>query len=200
MNYAAHELLEMSEALNSKKAEIEQHGLFISQAKDQQLKNILSKHQQQMITGYQQGINLLQGKGGQVPGQAPHFQTHDLSVGMSSQASPSSAPQPNTVMLSDQTISALALSAHKSGAISGMQFANETVDPQLRSYHVNGAVQCQEMGYEIWTWMNQHGHYQPATFSTAQTNQMTHMFQPMNQQMNHSMQQMHYSNPNQMQQ
>jgi hypothetical protein len=66
MNFAAHELLETSEALRTKAAEIEQYGLLAKQCKDQRLKGILQKHQQQMMNAYQQGINLLQGKGGQV--------------------------------------------------------------------------------------------------------------------------------------
>lgn len=61
----------------------------------------------------------------------------------------------------------------------GMQWANECVDPQIRMYHVNGANMCQEMAYEIWSWMNQNGYYQPPTFDTTQTTQMTGMFQPM---------------------
>ncbi|QDP39354.1 spore coat protein [Radiobacillus deserti] len=181
MNYAAHELLETSEALRTKKAEIEQHGAFIHQTRDQHLKSILSKHQQQMITAYQQGINLLQGKGAQIPNQAPHFQPHNADVGLGAQATSSSAPMANTQTLSDQTMATLALNAHKSGAMLGMLWAGECVDPQLRTFHVNGAVLCQEMAYEIWTWMNQNGYYQPPTFSTTQTHQMAGMFQPMNQ-------------------
>jgi spore coat protein CotF len=35
------------------------------------------------------------------------------------------------------------------------------------------------MAYEIWTWMNQNGYYQPPTFNNTQTTQMMGMFQPM---------------------
>jgi hypothetical protein len=73
MNLAAHELLETQEALRTKAAEIEQHGLFANQCNDQRLIGILAKHQQQMITAYQQGINLMQGKGAQMTHQTPNF-------------------------------------------------------------------------------------------------------------------------------
>jgi len=69
MNFAAHELLETSEALRTKAAEIEQHGVFTSQCNDQHLKSILMRHQQQMIIAYQQGINLMQGKDAQLTHQ-----------------------------------------------------------------------------------------------------------------------------------
>ncbi len=177
MNIAAHELLETSEALRTKAAEIEQHGQFINQCSDQQLRSILAKHQQRMMFAYQQGITLLQGRGTQVAFQTPNFTTpndvyshHQVSM---------SAPMASVKTISDQTIATLALNAHKSGSMMGMQWANECVDPQLRTYHVNGALLCQEMAYEIWTWMNQNGYYQPPTFTQDQTMQMTGMFQPM---------------------
>ncbi|WP_088105475.1 spore coat protein [Halalkalibacter urbisdiaboli] len=183
MNVAAHELLETSEALRTKAAEIEQHGMFANQCQDQNLKSILMKHQQQMIMAYQQGVNLMNGKGAQVSHIAPSFQGQQTNTGMHRQVS-MSAPMPNTQSLSDQTMATLALNAHKAGAMMGMQWANECVDPQLRMYHVNGANLCQEMAYEIWAWMNQNGYYQPSTFSTTQTSQMTEMFQPMTTTMN----------------
>jgi len=191
MNFAAHELLETSEALRTKAAEIEQHGAFANMCDDQRLKSILMKHQQQMMTAYHQGINLMQGKGAMVTHQHPNFtmqSMQNLNTDMQQQVT-MSTPMTNAKTLSDQTIATLALNTHKSGSVMGMQWANECVDPNLRMYHVNGANMCQEMAYEIWTWMNQNGYYQPPTFNTQQTAQMTGMFQPMSN-MQQPMQQM----------
>lgn len=179
MNPAAHELLETSEALRTKAAEIDQHGLFAKMCKDQHLKSILMKHQRQMLNAYQQGINFMQGRGAYISHTAPSFQTENVSTGMSDQAQATMVPMPNAPTLSDSTIATLALNVHKSGSMMGMLWANECVDPNLRMYHVNGANLCQEMAYEIWTWMNQHGYYQPPTFSNQQMTQMSGMFQPM---------------------
>ncbi|WP_051382242.1 MULTISPECIES: spore coat protein [Sediminibacillus] len=181
MNAPAHELLETQEALRTKAAEIEQHGFFANQCNDQQLKGMLTRHQQQMITAYQQGVNLMQGKNVQLAHQYPNFQAVNTMPGM--QQNNSSAPSVNTQSLSDQTMATLALNAHKAGAMMGMQWANECVDPQLRSYHVNGANLCQEMAYEMWSWMNQKGYYQPAQFNSQQTSTMAASFQPMPNQM-----------------
>jgi spore coat protein CotF len=178
MNLAAHELLETSEALRTKAAEIEQHGQFVNQCNDQQLKNILAKHQQRMMFAYQQGITLLQGRGTQVTYQTPNFTAPTMNTFSHHQVT-MSAPMANVNSMSDSTIATLALNTHKSGAVMGMQWANECVDPQLRMFHINGANLCQEMAYEIWTWMNQNGYYQPPTFSQDQTTQMASMFQPM---------------------
>ena len=179
MMIAAHELLETSEALRTKAAEIEQHGVFAQQCQDQNLKQILIKHQSQMINAYQQGINLMQGKGANVTNVIPSFRTNQHTMtGMHHQVT-MSAPDIRTQTLSDQTISTLALNAHKSGSVMGMQWANECADPQLRLYHTNGALLCQEMAYEIWAWMNQNGYYEPPTFRTDQTTQMISMFQPL---------------------
>jgi len=197
MRMAAHELLETAEALRTKAAEIEQHGFFAANCKDQTLKNMLRRHQQQMIQAYQQGVNLLQGKGAQVTHMHPDFHMDDVNMGMENSA-PSTPPNPNAKTLSDRTISTLVLNAHKSGAMMGMLWANECVDPQIRSYHVQGANLCQEMAYEMWQWMNQNGYYNPPVFQQNQINQMAQSFQPisnmnmmnsmnMNQNMNQNM-------------
>jgi hypothetical protein len=46
------------------------------------------------------------------------------------------APATNPVALSDQTIATLALNTHKSGAVMGMNWANECADSQLRMYQM----------------------------------------------------------------
>ena len=133
----------------------------------------------------------MQGKGAMVTHQHPNFtmqSMQNLNTDMQQQVT-MSTPMTNAKTLSDQTIATLALNTHKSGSVMGMQWANECVDPNLRMYHVNGANMCQEMAYEIWTWMNQNGYYQPPTFNTQQTAQMTGMFQPMSN-MQQPMQQM----------
>ncbi|RKL65404.1 hypothetical protein CR203_20875 [Salipaludibacillus neizhouensis] len=213
MNFAAHELLETSEALRTKAAEIEQHGMFANQCNDQRLKGILEKHQQQMMSAYQQGINLAQGRGAQLTHQTPNFQTqnnyqsqgsnqNNQSNATMQHQSTMSAPMMNPQTLSDQTMATLALNTHKTGSMMGMQWANECVDTLLRTYHVNGANLCQEMAYEIWTWMHQNGYYQPTTFNTSQTHQMKDMFQnmgsgSMNQMQGNQNQNQHQNHQNQ---
>lgn len=180
MNFAAHELLETQEALRVKVAEIEQHGVFANQCDDQRLSGILRNHQQRMIQAYQQGLNLLQGRTSNLSYNNPDFHANHISTGMQQQV-PLGSPIPNTKTLSDQTIATLALNAHKTGSVMGMVWANECVDPSVRQYHVQCALLCQEMAYDIWSWMNQNGYYQPPSFPQTQMKQMTSMFQPISQ-------------------
>lgn len=176
MKMAAHELLETSEALRTKAAEIEQLGFFANQCQDPNLKGLLNRQQQLMVNAYQQGVNILQGKGGQVDHLNPTFNGHNIQVGLHNQVGVTA--NPNSNKLTDITISTLTLNNHKSGAVNSMIWANECVDPQIRSYHVQGAVMCQEMAYETWQWMNAVGFYNAPDFQQNQINQMTGTFQP----------------------
>lgn len=178
MNFAAYELLETQEASRVKITEIEQHGAFANQCHDQTLAGILKNHQQRMIQAYQQGLNLLQGRGNNMAYHNPDFQGHYSTTGMQNQF-PLGVPMPNTKTLSDQTIATLVLKAHKTGSVMSMVWANECVDPAIRHYHIQGALLCQEMAYDIWSWMNQNGFYQPPRFPQSQMTQMASMFQPM---------------------
>ncbi|WP_400163601.1 spore coat protein [Brevibacillus sp. TJ4] len=162
--YAAHEFLETQEALRTKHAEIELHGLLAEMAQDPHLKNMILKHQRMVLTAYQQGINLLAGKGVQVtatmahPMQMQMQRTEPTTVGLRQPQMPQ--PNPHPTRLSDMTISTIMLNWHKSGSAVSMLWANECVDPQIRQYHVNGANMCQEMAYETWQYMNMKGYYQ----------------------------------------
>lgn len=159
--YAAHEFLETQEALRTKHAEIELHGLLAEMAQDPQLKNMIMNHQRTVMNAYQQGVNLLAGKGVQVPTAAHLTQmnrTGQISVGLHQPQMPQ--PNPHPSRLSDMTICTIMLNWHKSGSAISMLWANECVDPQIRQYHVNGANMCQEMAYETWQYMNMKGYYQ----------------------------------------
>jgi spore coat protein CotF len=88
-------------------------------------------------------------------------------------------PVTNPKTLSYQTIATLALMAHKSGSVTGMQRANECLDANLRVYLVIRANLCQETANEVWNWLNHNGYYQPPAFNTHQVTQKGTMFQPM---------------------
>lgn len=180
--YAAHEFLETQEALRSKHAEIEMHGLFAEMAQDPQLKNMLLSHQRTIMNAYQQGINLLMGKGVNVAAmpQMTQMRTAEPTmVGLHQPQMP--APNPQPTRLSDMTISTIMLNCHKMGAAVGMLWAGECADPQIRQYHVNGANLCQEMAYEAWQYMNAKGYYQAPQLADHTMNTMINAFQPQSQ-------------------
>lgn len=176
--FAAHEFLEIQEALRSKHAQIELHGLFAEMAQDPQLRNMITNHQRRIMDAYQQGINLLMGKGVNVAStpHTAHFRNAgQTNVGLNKPQM--AAPNPNPTRLSDMTISTLMLNWHKSGSAINMLWAGECVDPQLRMYLVNGANMCQEMAYETWQYMNMKGYYQAPQLADHTMNTMVQAFQ-----------------------
>ncbi|HZG16732.1 MAG TPA: spore coat protein [Candidatus Bathyarchaeia archaeon] len=174
--FAAHEVLETQEALRSKHAEIEMHGLFAEMAQDPQLKDIISRHQRIIINAYQQGLNLLQGKGVNVTAQANQLRMiQQPSIGL--QNPQMTTPNPHPSRLSDMTISTIMLNWHKAGSAIGMLWAAECVDPDIRQYHVNGANNCQQMAYETWQYMNARGYYQAPQLADHTMNTMIGAYQ-----------------------
>ncbi|KKX53748.1 spore coat protein [Brevibacillus borstelensis] len=176
--FAAHEFLETQEALRSKHAEIEMHGLFAEMAQDPQLKNMVLNHQRQIMNAYQQGINLLMGKGVNVAAtpQLAQIRTTELAtVGLNQPQM--MAPNPHPTRLSDMTIATIMLNWHKAGSAIGMLWASECVDPQIRQYHVNGANLCQQMAYETWQYMNMRGFYQTPQLADHTMNTMINAYQ-----------------------
>jgi hypothetical protein len=66
----------------------------------------------------------------------------------------------NVTRLSDVAIGTLILNTHKAGSMFGMLWANECVDPDVRSLHVMSANNCQQIAYEVWQFMNSRGYYE----------------------------------------
>lgn len=173
---AAHEFLVTQECLRSLSANIELHSVLANTCQDQNLKQTLTRHIQQMVNSYSQGVNLLQGKGMNVTVQPPTFRTtYQPTIGLNNPTMTS--PNPNANTLSDPAISTIILNQHKNGSVVAMFHANECVDPQIRMFHVNGANQCQQMAYEIWQWMNHQGYYQTPQLADHTMNTMIQAYQ-----------------------
>ncbi|CAI8860914.1 Spore coat protein [Brevibacillus sp. IT-7CA2] len=178
--FAAHEFLETQEALRSKHAAIEMHGLLAEMAQDPQLTSIINRHQQMIMTAYQQGISLLQGKGFNIaPAPIQLRVAQPTAVGLNNPQM--AAPNPNPTRLSDMTIATLMLNWHKAGSAIGMLWAAECVDPGIRQYHVNGANACQQMAYETWQYLNARGYYQAPQLADHTMNTMINAYQPQQQ-------------------
>jgi spore coat protein CotF len=181
--YGAHEFLETQEALRSKAAHIELYGVMEEMAQDQQLKSILRNQQNRMMQSYQQGINLLQGKGVQVQSiPQPRFNVNQQpTVGIQNQMTQQIVPNMHPSRLSDQTIGTVCMNQHKMGAAVAMIWASECADPQLRTYHVTCANSCQEMAYELWQYLNAKGYYQVPVFPQQTMAAMAQSFQQQTQ-------------------
>ncbi|WP_338453097.1 spore coat protein [Niallia oryzisoli] len=192
--FGAHEFLETQELIRSLAANIELHAVCAFMTNDNELKSILSRHIQGMEQSYQQAVNLLQNKGVNMnpPRYGMHIQ-HQPQIGLNNPAM--SPPNPQAQRLSEMSIGTIILNTHKAGSIFGMQWANECGEPQLRQLHITCAVNCNNMAYEVWQYMNRKGYYQVPQLAD-------HTMQTMNQALNPTMQTMNQaqnpSMPNQL--
>lgn len=173
--FGAHEFLETQELVRSQAANIELHSVCASMTNDQELKSILNRHIQGMQQSYQQAVNLLQNKGVSMnpSNYGMHFQ-HQPQIGLNNPAM--YPPNPNAQRLSEMSIGTIILNTHKAGSIFGMQWANECGDPQLRQLHITCAVNCNNMAYEIWQYMNRKGYYQVPQLADHTMQTMTQAF------------------------
>lgn len=166
--FSAHELVIVNEALLTKASNIEVLSSLSNQVQDPQLQNLLVQHAQLIQQHYQQGINLLQSL--QIPvtvldGALTGTQQGVRGVASTTQNLYAQAP-------SDRAISMVVLNLHKFGAIGWTTFALECINPQLRSFFMNGASLNDRMAYEVWGFMSQRGYYQipvPQTSMAAVT-------------------------------
>jgi spore coat protein CotF len=180
-NWAAHEFLETNELLRKQTADIELHALCAEMTKDQELKSVLQRHIQAMETTYHQAIQLLQNKGMNVSNTAAyrmHMQQQPHVGFQNTQMIPAPNTNTNTARLSEVAIATLILNTHKAGAVFGMQWANECVDPDVRALHVMAANNCQQMAYEIFQIMNARGFYEVPTMPVEDVRTMTQTYQP----------------------
>lgn len=181
--YGAHEFLETQEALQKKTAEIELYGVLIDQAQDPHLRDILLNQQRRMVMGYQQ-VSSFMASQGQLTGvtnaapHTPHMSVYERTqIGLNNPQFP--APNPRATQMTDRAIATLALNLHKAGAITGMQYALECVNPQLRTLHATHANICQEMAYEIFQYMNYNGYYQVPQLANHTMSSIMEGVQPM---------------------
>ncbi len=172
--YGAHEVLEMHEVLSDAINGINQFQLYRPHAQDQQLVQMMDRHLQFMLNEYNMMVQALNQKGMSqaVPYRAPRNFTPTYGLN-------NPGPQtPNTSMqqMDDRDVTNGMLSCYKTSAVFKMMAAQECADPQLRRMLQQGSVNCSEMGYEVWQYMNQHGYYQVPTLKEMTTNTMINTY------------------------
>ncbi len=181
-NWAAHELLATNELLRKNSSDIEFHALCAEMTQDPELKRMLQQHVQMMEQSYHQGIQLLQHKGANAAAATVRtMHTHAMQQPHVGFQNPQAMPAPQTSninRLSDMSICTLILNSHKAGSMFGMMWANECVDPDIRSFHVMCANNCERMAYDIWQYMNARGYYEVPAMPAHDARMMMQAYQP----------------------
>ena len=166
--FGAHEVMEMHEVLTSAIDGINQLQLYRPHAKDPQLRQIIDNHMQFMMNEYNGMVQALNQRGmaQAVPYRAPG--NFSPTYGLDNPAP--QTPNANMNQLDDRDVSSGMLGCCKASTMFKTMAALECADPGLRRMLQQGAVNCSEMGYEIWQYMNQRGFYQVPTMKEMTTN------------------------------
>ncbi|MEG6614820.1 spore coat protein [Peptococcaceae bacterium 1198_IL3148] len=176
--YGAHEVMELHEVLTDAIDGINQFELYKPHVTDQQLSSMIDKHINFMTNEYNMMVQALnqQGMAEARPYRAPI--TSQPIYGLNNPAPQS--PHTATGKLNDRDIASGMLGCHKSSAIMKSMAALECADLNLRRMVQQGSINCSEMAYEVWQYMNQNGYYQVPTMKQMTTNTMINTYTPAN--------------------
>ncbi|TPG76559.1 spore coat protein [Brevibacillus laterosporus] len=179
----AHEVLDLHEVLDGMINTSNHMHMYRSYVRDPQLMSILENQLQFHLQSYNVLISILQ----KTNYQQSIPQRHIKRIGYAQptyglhQPAPVS-PSSSTQEIDDRDIASCMLGLHKSAATHKMMATLECADPTLRRALSQAAVNCADMAYEVWQYMNQRGYYQVATLKEMTTQTMINTYQPtMNQ-------------------
>ncbi|TCN22625.1 spore coat protein [Mesobacillus foraminis] len=179
MPFGAHETMEVHEILTEKLNMISHFNLYASQTKNPELRNMITRHQQEEIKSYDAIVAYTHDYTQFTPvppnTSVNHVMPEDIQYGLNN---PSMlAPETNAVLNEYEVASAM-LIAHKNGAMNGVRASLEIADPNLRQMLMNGAINCINQAYEVFLFMNQQGMYQIPQIKDHTAKTFLHSFQP----------------------
>ncbi|UOF91327.1 spore coat protein [Fodinisporobacter ferrooxydans] len=181
MPFGAHESMETHEMLEAKICMIDHFSFYASQCQDETLRNLIQNHLQRVMQSYNQLLTYTHSYQVAKPmmnQQASNVSPNQIQYGLRSPQQV--APQTNVQYFNDRQIAGAILSAHKNSSKNHMAAALECADPNVRQMMMNGAVECCNMAYETFLYMNQKGYYQVPTLDSHTAKTMLHHYQPMN--------------------
>lgn len=175
--YGAHEVMELHEVLTDTIDGINQFELYRPYVTDQSLSLIVDKQINFMTQEYNNMVNALTQKGmTQIrPYDAPINSQPIYGLDNPKTQSPNASQQ----RLDNRDIASGMLGCHKASAILKSMASLECADLNLRRMVQQGAINCSEMAYEIWQYMNQNGYYQVPTMKQMTTETIISTYTPM---------------------
>jgi spore coat protein CotF len=177
-NYGAHEVMEIHEVLTDTIDGINQFQLYRPHVKDQQLLSILDKQLQFMTQEYNNMVNAVSNRG--MSSAVPYRTTKNVvpKYGLNNPAPQS--PNMNVNEMDDRDVASGMAGCHKASAVQRMMASLECADPEIRRMMQQGAINCAEQAYEVWTYMNQRGYYQVPTMKDITTTTVMNTYAPAN--------------------
>lgn len=193
MPFGAHETMEVHEILNEKINMLNHFSLYAQQAHDPMLKDLLYRHMQagahhyDQLVGYTHDYSAAQrGPIHQAFGPMQQVQPEQIVYGLDNPARV--APLMMGGGMNDSQILWAVLSCHKNSAKNHMAASLEASDPNVRRMLLDGAAACNNFAYETFLLMNRMGLYQVPTMHDHTAKTYLHTYQPMQPQMQNTMQ------------
>lgn len=176
IDFGAHEVLEIHEVLTDAIDGINQFQLYRPHVQDQELMGILDRQLSFMHQEYNGMVNLLNQRGMQqaVPYRAPKNSAPKYGLHNPTPETPNRSMNE----MDDRDVASGMLGCSKSSASMKMMGSLECADPELRKVLVQGSINCNEMAYETWSYMNQKGYYQVPTMKDVTTQNVLNTYQP----------------------
>jgi spore coat protein CotF len=174
--YGAHEVLELHEVMNTAIDSCHTLQLFVPYVRDPELRQILMTQLPFMQNEYNNLVHLVQGVG--VGAAVPYRANVHMTTSMVPQ--PQNPAQSNGfhAQLDDRDVASAMVSTHKSGAKLKMSASLEAANPQIRNALLQGAINCANMAYEVWGYMQRKGFYPLASLQETAQAQLLRGYQP----------------------
>ncbi|GAB6181921.1 spore coat protein [Desulfotomaculum defluvii] len=178
--YGAHEVMELHEVLTDVIDGINQFELYRPHVTDQNLSLIMDRQINFMTQEYNDMVQALTQKG---MTQARQYNAPITSQPVYGLDNPKTqSPNTSYKRLDNRDVASGMLGCLKSSAILKSMASLECADLNLRRMVQQGSINCSEMAYEIWQYMNQNGYYQVPTMKQMTTDTMISTYTPTNMQ------------------
>jgi spore coat protein CotF len=179
MPYGAHETMEMHEILMEKINMITHFNLYVKEAKNPQLLDMIIRHQQEEIRSYNEIVDYTRGNHqfSPIPPNTEIRGINHQQIQYGLNNPPQFMPQSDSA-LNDREIATAMLIGHKNGARNCTWATLECADPNLRRMMLNCAATCTHQAYEVFLFMNEKGVYQVPTLNNQAAETILRSYQP----------------------
>ncbi len=175
MQLGIHEACELNELLMSCTNSINSMALFINQAKDQELKDMILRHFSAHVQDYNMKVEFAtQANGSQDQLNVPPLQGTSMSP--AAQIQPV-RPEVKLSELNDRAIATSYLLTLKRAGRDYAWGAFECTVPQLRSFLEDAFRMCSHQSFEVWSYMARKGWYPAIPAPAEAMNAMQQMYQ-----------------------
>jgi spore coat protein CotF len=182
MPYGAHETMEVHEILLEKVNMITHFNIYLQEAQNPELRDMIVRHQQEEIRSYNEIVSYTHDYNAGVPippmTNIKAVSPQNIQYGLNN---PTQFEPRAETKLGDAEVARAMLCCHKNAARNGMWATLETADPNLRRMLLNSAANCANQAYEVFLFMNKQGLYQVPKMDGHTAKTFLHSYQPAGQ-------------------